>query len=89
MQIRGLALTEQLRCLSSFVDVTVQILITKILNLQEADMRLLVIPPVRGQGKIHGFVLDGKTLPIRIGYCSNTNCGRRFRSEENNVDLSN
>ncbi len=26
-----------------------------------------------------------KTLPTRIGYCSNTNCDRRFRCEDDNV----
>ncbi len=31
--------------------------------------------------------LGWKTLPTMIGYCSNTNCARRFWCEDNNVDL--
>ncbi len=33
----------------------------------------------------HGW----KILPIRIGYCSNTYCDRRFRYDDNNVAFSN
>ncbi len=29
-----------------------------------------------------------KVLPIWIGYCSNTNCYRRFRCDDNNVDAT-
>ncbi len=38
-------------------------------------------------GNIRGFVLGWKILPTRIGYCSNINCVRRFRCEDNTGDL--
>ncbi len=29
-----------------------------------------------------------KILPTMVGYCSKTNCARRFRCEDNNVDFT-
>ncbi len=45
-------------------------------------------PPVARTGK-HPWLHPGwKIPPTRIGYCSNTNCAHRFRSEDNNVDFT-
>ncbi len=41
--------------------------------------------PVARTGQ-HAWLPPGwKFLPIRIGYCSDTNCARRFRCEDNNM----
>ncbi len=45
---------------------------------QVNNVRMVVSRLWRSPGYIHGFILDGKILPTRIGYCSNTNCARRW-----------
>ncbi len=45
---------------------------------------MVVSPLWRGPGYIRGFIVDEKSYC----YCSNTNCDRRFRCEDNNVDLT-
>ncbi len=49
---------------------------------------MVVSPLWHEPDNIHGFVLDRKTQPTRIGYCSNTNNDRRFWCEDNNVALT-
>ncbi len=52
---------------------------------QVNNVRMEVSPLWSGPDNIHGFVLDEKSLPTGLGYCSNTNIDRLFRCEDNNV----
>ncbi len=46
------------------------------------------VPPVARTGQ-HPWLYPGwKILPTRVGYCSNTNCARHFRCEDNIVDFT-
>ncbi len=42
-------------------------------------------PPVARAGQHPGLHFGWTILPTRIGYCSNTNCARRFRCEDNSI----